>query len=518
MNLAHTLTQAALKWPNKTALVFEGRRWTYAQWNRWVNKTAHAFRAAGIGKGDRVAILTYNLPEQVTAFYALMKIGAVPVPINYRLAANEVKYIVDDSRASILVFEEALRAPVEAIKDSHRRREACLCRRKPAGREIPFDRLHRAGRRARARGRRRLARPGLHHVHLRHHRPAEGRGALAPCRVHGRHVHFRSSAASATTTCILNNKPLFHIAQLQLQFIPFVQIGATNVHDARLRRARNAFAGRRGAGHVLHGVPTQMVMMVAADLSKYDLSLAPLRLLWRPDARRTTLRASAWRYFPGYFANVYGSTEALTVTCCDYRRHPDKLGSVGKASIGHGSARHTHRQPGSRVICARRARSVELITRGPSLLTDTSVCPSAPPPPLRSGWFLSGDAAVLDDEGFITVMGRMDHTIKSGGENIHPSEVENVLFKHPGIANAAVVGLPSRKWGQVVCAAIVRRDPALTAEMLDRFCRDSPDLADFKRPRHYFFVDEIPANPTGKVERGKLKDQLTQKIGGRELD
>ena len=76
MNLAHTLTQAALKWPNKTALVFEGRRWTYAQWNRLVNKSAHAFRASGIGKGDRVAILTYNLPEQVTAFYALMKIGA----------------------------------------------------------------------------------------------------------------------------------------------------------------------------------------------------------------------------------------------------------------------------------------------------------------------------------------------------------------------------------------------------------------------------------------------------------
>ena len=117
MNLAHTLTQAALKWPEKTALVFEGRRWTYAEWNRLVNKAAYAFRDAGIAKGDRVAILTYNLPEQVTAFYALLKIGAIPVPINYRLAANEVKYILDDSRARILMFEEALRAPVETIKD-----------------------------------------------------------------------------------------------------------------------------------------------------------------------------------------------------------------------------------------------------------------------------------------------------------------------------------------------------------------------------------------------------------------
>lgn len=124
------------------------------------------------------------------------------------------------------------------------------------------------------------------------------------------------------------------------------------------------------------------------------------------------------------------------------------------------------------------------------------------------GWFCSGDAAFVDEEGFITVMGRMDHTIKSGGENIHPSEIENVLFKHPGIANAAAVGLPSAKWGQAVCAAIVRRDPALTPAMLDEFCLKSADLAAFKRPRHYFFIDEIPANPTGKVERGRLKDML----------
>ena len=131
---------------------------------------------------------------------------------------------------------------------------------------------------------------------------------------------------------------------------------------------------------------------------------------------------------------------------------------------------------------------------------------------------VSGDAAFADDEGFITVMGRMDHTIKSGAENIHPSEVENVLFKHPGIANAAAVGLPSRKWGQVVCAAIIRKDPKLSAEALDAFCLESPDLADFKRPRHYFFVDEIPANPTGKVERGKLKELLLQRVGGKELE
>ena len=515
MNLAHTLTQAALKWPNKTALVFEGRRWTYAQWNRLVNKTAHAFRSAGVGKGDRVAILTYNLPEQVTAFYALMKIGAIPVPINYRLAANEVKYIVDNSRAKVLMFEEALRAPVEAIKDRIAVEKLVYVGEKPAGREISFEDFIAPGA------------EGEPEANVGWHDPAfimytsgtTGR----PKGVVRSHLADFIGGMAMSVECgfrhddvILNNKPLFHIAQLQLQFIPFVQNAATNVltRGFDVHETLSVVGAERVT--VLHGVPTQMVMMVAADLSKYDLS--SLRCgFYGGQTLANDVTRKCMALFPGYFANLYGSTEALMVTCCDYRQHPDKLGSVGKASIGMEVRviRTDSRDPDD--LC-RPGEIGQLVTRGPSLLTEYFGLAERSAAAFSRGWFLSGDAAVLDDEGFITVMGRMDHTIKSGGENIHPSEVEDALFRHPGIANAAVVGLPSRLWGQVVCAAVVRRDPALTAEMLDRFCVDSPDLADFKRPRHYFFVDEIPANPTGKVERGKLKEQLSEKIGGRELD
>jgi fatty-acyl-CoA synthase len=150
----------------------------------------------------------------------------------------------------------------------------------------------------------------------------------------------------------------------------------------------------------------------------------------------------------------------------------------------------------------------QVIVGGPSLMTEYYHMPERTASSLRNGFYFTGDAAFSDDEGFITVLGRIDHTIKSGGENIHPSEIENVLFEHPGIASAAVVGLPSKKWGDVVSAAIVRKNPELTADALEQFCLDSADLANFKRPRHYFFVDEIPSNPTGKVERHKLKEML----------
>jgi fatty-acyl-CoA synthase len=253
-----------------------------------------------------------------------------------------------------------------------------------------------------------------------------------------------------------------------------------------------------------------MVMLVAADLSKYDL--ASLRCgFFGGQTLADDVTRKCMALFPEYFANIYGSTEALVVATCDYRRHPNKLGSVGKAAVNMEVRviRTDSRDPHD--LC-KPGEIGQLITRGPSMLTGYFGLPERSAAAFVDGWFLSGDAAVVDDEGFITVMGRMDHTIKSGAENIHPSEIENVLFKHPGIANAAAVGLPSRKWGQVVCAAIVRRDPNLTEAMLDGFCRNSPDLAPFKRPRHYFFVDDIPANPTGKVERGKLKELLIARL------
>ena len=139
MNLGLTLTQSALKWPEKTALVFEGRNWTYRDWNREVNQAANAFAGHGIGRGDRVAFLTWNLPEQVTAFYGLLKIGGVPVPINYRLAPNEVKFIVNDCGARIFVFEEALRDLVMPILDELPTVERCIyIGDSPQRDELPF--------------------------------------------------------------------------------------------------------------------------------------------------------------------------------------------------------------------------------------------------------------------------------------------------------------------------------------------------------------------------------------------
>ncbi len=510
MNLASTLAQSALKWPDKTGLVFEGRRWTYGEWNNWVNQVASAFLSADVRKGDRVAFFTYNLPEQVTAFYALMKIGAIPVPINYRLAANEVKYIIDDCGAKMLVFEEFLRQPVMAIKAQLKVEKLICIGDKPQVGEVLFQDfvapggvdeppagdigwhdtaliMYTSGTTGRPKG--------VVRSHL-----AEVMGSMAMVIECG----FRH------TDVILHNKPLFHIAQFHLQLMPFIQIGGTNILTRGFDVHETLSLVESEKITVLHGVPTQMVMLVAADLSKYDLST--LRCgFYGGQTLADDVTRKCMTLFPEYFGNVYGSTEALVVTVCDYRRYPGKLGSVGLAAVNMEVRviRSDSQDPND--ICAA-GEIGQLIARGPSLFTEYWGLPEKTAEVLKHGWYFSGDAALTDAEGFITVMGRMDHTIKSGGENIHPSEIENILFKHPDVANAAVVGLPSQKWGQMVCAAIVRRNPALDAQALDAFCLNCPDLASFKRPRRYFFIDAIPSNPTGKVERGKLKDLLLSQL------
>jgi long-chain acyl-CoA synthetase len=506
INVGSHLTYAALRWPEKVALVFEGRRWTFRALNSLANKTAHAFAARGVGKGDRVALLTWNLPEQIASFYGLLKIGAISVPVSYRLAANEVKYIVDNSEAKVLAFDEDCRATVElVISDLRTVKTAVYIGDKPQTGDLTFEKFIERASDAEPEIRAGDTDPAFimytsgttgHPKGVVRSHFAEMMGAM----IHSLQCDYTHDDIA------IHNKPLFHIAQLQTQVIPFILKGGTAVMTRGFDADETLSLVGRERITVLHGVPTQMVMMMQMDLSKYDLSSLRTGFYGGQTLNDQTTR-ECMRLFPKAFHNIYGATEIITVLAVDYRIRPDKLGSVGR-QMANVKTRIIRSEASDAADVVKVGEVGQLIVQTPAMMTQYFRMPERTLTSLRDGWYFTGDASVADNEGFVTVLGRIDHTIKSGGENIHPSEVENLLFEHPGIANAAVVGLPSKKWGDVVCAAVVRKDRALTAEALEKYCLESPDLANFKRPRRYFFVDDVPSNSTGKVEREKLKQRL----------
>ena len=489
MNLAAWLERRADLTPDQFALVWDNQRISYRALARQVSAAAHHLSAAlGVQRGDRVALLALNRPEYLVLLFACARLGAILVPLNWRLAPPEHLFMLADAGIIVLLLEpefDATAALAAAQLPACRaiRLPLALADGAPAapidpavGADARLLIVYTAGTTGRPKG-----------AVLTH-------DALFWNAVNSIAAHDLTSADRVLTTI-----PMFHVGGLNMQTVPALHAGATVHLHRRFDPAATLAAIRDQRITVTVLVPAQLAALAqhpdwpAADLES-------LRLVTTGSAVVPPALIAPWHDRGVTVINVYGATEtapiATWLSAADARR---KAGSCGKAAL-HGELRVVDDQ-GRDVAPGARG---EVLVRGPNLLSEYWHDPAATDTALVDGWFHTGDIGHLDDEGFLYIDDRKTEIIISGGENIYPAEVEAVLAGVPGIAEAAVVARPHPKWGEVPVAVVVRR-PGAALGAADVLAAFAGRLARYKQPTDVIFVDQLPRNAMGKIQKFKLR-------------
>ncbi|MEO6626507.1 MAG: AMP-binding protein [Burkholderiaceae bacterium] len=515
MDIGSIFLQSAERYPNHTALIFEDRRWTYSQWHARVRRFAQGLADLGVRPSDRVAFYVTTSENSVTTYFACQLLGAVAVPLNFRLAAGEAAVVLQDSGARLLVYGRYLTPNVLEVQKRVRSvHDFICCAYDPAN--VP---------------------PGHHHfdtiaeqtVDSGQARPVPSSEQLSalvytsgttgrPKGVMHSHINDVAIAMNCVmeyglrhTDVALHIAPLYHVGGMQAFYIPHMMVGGTNVVLGHYTATKTLETIQAERVTTLFAVPTQIVELLHHPrFADYDIG--SLRMITTGGAAiaAATMERVIKEFCPNIF-NGYGMTEASLALLLQPEHALSHLGSCGKPTListcrvlRHGA--QDDAAPGDQ---AADGEVGQLIVRGPQVMYGYWNNPVETAKKLRGGWLYTGDLVSKDDQGFFHFCGRVDDMIVSGGENIYPREVEEVLYRCPGVQEAAVVGLPDEKWGAVVTAFIVPREPGLSVAAVDEFCATSPDLARYKRPRKIIFLDSLPTNPSGKV----LKRELLERYG-----
>jgi acyl-CoA synthetase (AMP-forming)/AMP-acid ligase II len=499
LNVSYMLLRNVQEHPHKPAIISGDKRYTYKIFNERVNLLANALLGKGITKGDRVAYLLRNGSEFAEISFALSKIGALSVPINFRLREDETGYIIEHSASSLLFFGPEFHDTVakllprlRAVKKTIQvggtsEYEELLNSSSPQEPSVLVDEedehsiMYTSGTTGFPKGA----------VHTHRSRIWNSLNLLVD-------TGLRGSDVFAITT------PLFHIAAGHTMLLSTIFIGGTVIILREFSLPEFLEVIQMEKVTAFFAVPTIFARILDyPHLRDYDLR--SLRLLFTGGAVISMeLKEKLINAFPqATVDDLMGLTEGGPLTT--FLPHRDafrKPGSVGRAHFSQ--MVRVVNEKGEEV----RGEEVgEIIVKGPAVMKGYYKNPEATAKALRDGWLYTGDLARADEEGYQYLTVRRTDLIISGGENVYPSEVERVLLEHPGIKEAAVIGVKDKEWGEQVMAVVVLKEGEWpTEEDLLSFCKER--LAGYKRPRSVAFVDELPKNQLGKVLYKELRSRF----------
>jgi acyl-CoA synthetase (AMP-forming)/AMP-acid ligase II len=508
MRLHDFLDYQARERPDADLAVHGARRVSYGQAARETDRIAAAFVGAGLRPGARIAVLAKNCLEYPLLFYGASKAGVVPVPLNYRLAPPEWQYIVDDAGAELLIAHDEYTAALAPVREALPRVRRWLAFGGPVAagwedfrafvRAAPSEppecpvrtgddcyQMYTSGTTGRPKG-----------------------AVIAHAAVTANVFQASLALGGQPGERVLVVAPMYHAAAALTAFYAVARGGTLVVHEDFVPAAVVRALAEDGIARVtLVPAMIQACLVLVPDVAarRYE-SLRAITYGASPIAEDTLRRAMD--VFGCEFVQGYGMTETTALLTYlmpeDHRRalagRPELLLSAGRPVVGTElrivDVQDRPVPPGT---------VGEICTRGPQLMRGYWRQPEATAEALRGGWMHTGDAGYLDAAGYLFIQDRVKDMIVSGAENVYPREVEEVLYRHPAVADAAVIGVPDAEFGEAVKAVVVLRPGATaSAEELIAFCRGR--LGGYKRPRSVDFVAALPRNPSGKVLKRELRE------------
>ncbi len=502
INIGDWIRKWSFLQPRKIALIFEGHLFTYQELNDRVNQLCHLLLDLGVRKRDRISVLLYNCHQYIEIFFAISKMGAILVPLNWRLAGPELEFIINDSGSRMLIFDPEFEEVVDSIrphlnlsngdyisvgppcpvwaKDYERGLQGNFIHEPhldvPAGDEDPHILMYTSG------------------------TTGVPKGAI----LSHRKTFFNALNADifynlTSKDIMMVARPLFHSGGLLVEAAPVLYKGGTLILKKRFRSQEILKTIQKYRVTLLEMAATvYQFMLQECDITQYDLSSirgyftggerVPLAMLKEYQGKGITI------------SQIFGQTEASTITSLSLDEAALKIGSVG-LPVFHGEVR----------IVDKTGKDVspeevgEIIVRGPTLMSGYWNRPDLTAETIRDGWLYTGDLARRDEEGYYYIVDREKDMYVSGGENVYPAEIEKVLYTHPKIFDAGIIGVPDERWGEVGKAYVVLK-PGETMRNGEVFEFLKGKMAKYKIPKYAEYIEELPKTASGKIQKFLLKD------------
>ena len=505
MNWGHILNQWAHRTPETKAMIFQDIELTYEQVNDRVNALCRYLVDKGVGRGDRVALLTFNCHQFMEIFFACGRMGAILVPLNFRLVGPELEYQLNDSQSKVFFLGEEFQQVVGQIRDQLPAVSTYVVigdmedgfdadiyeevvddiTGEPLDLDYEVDLedsfiiVYTSGTTGRPKG-----------------------ALLTQNNVFITSINQIIDFKCTTNDITLTMLPMFHVGGSFILTLPILHVGGTVVIMKSFEPVQALELIEKNQVTALFGVPAMWgAILTAENIGTADIS--SLRITFSGGASQPLpVLKKIHDAFGVPLSEGYGLSEASS--CSSFLRWEDvekKAGSIGKPFL-HNSMKVVDPQ-GNDIAPGEVG---EILQSGPTVMRGYFNNPQATAEAIVDGWLHTGDLATVDEDGFIYIKDRKKDMIISGGENIYPVEVEQVLYKHERVLEAAVIGVPDDKWGESVLATIVvQPGQVMTADEVVEHCKKN--LASYKKPKRVEFVDALPRNPSGKVLKTELRKQ-----------